>query len=179
MSDNFQNVPYVGEGAYLGFLAKAVAHSDGFQGIQRKPLGWFHSNSADSYLKTLRDHRMKYKVRIFVIDDADVPQMEDDLKDPETLKYYWENGGDVESYWVSTKLFKEYCPKLRVPDDFGLYDAPPRGTGQYGLLIAYDPSHQVLIFNLLDEKSDECRIFAAQQELSRSGINAFQPIPKG
>jgi hypothetical protein len=170
MRDNFRNVPYVGAGEYLRFLGKAIEHSNGFQGIQRQPLSWFRNSSAGSYLEGLRDHTMAYKTRIFVIDEADVSQMEQDLRDPEILGYYWEHGGDVDSYWLSTEQFKRHCPRLRVPDDFGLYDG--------ALLIAYDTSHQVLTFNLVDESSHERQMFAAQQNLASHGVDAFQRIPR-
>ncbi|HEY6592577.1 MAG TPA: hypothetical protein VI011_00515 [Asanoa sp.] len=65
------------------------------------------------------------------------------------LDYYWEHGGDVDSYWISTEQFRKHCPRLRIPDDFGLYDG--------ALLIAYDADHQVLTFNLVDDGSVEKR----------------------
>jgi hypothetical protein len=170
MRDNFRNVPYVGVGEYLQFLGKAIEHSNGYQGIQRQPLGWFKDSAAHSYLEGLRDQKMAYKTRIFVIEEADVGRMEQDLRDPEVLSYYWEHGGEVDSYWLSTEQFKRHCPRLRVPDDFALYD----GT----LLIAYDTGHQVLTFNLVDESSHERQIFAAQQNLASHGVDAFKRIPK-
>jgi hypothetical protein len=170
MRDNFRNVPYVGVGEYLRFLGKAIDHSNGFQGIQRKPLSWFRDTSANSYLEGLRDHRMAYKTRIFVIDEADVSRMEQDLQDPEILAYYWTHGGEVDSYWLSTEQFKQYCPRLAVPDDFALYDGM--------LLIAYDTDRQILTFNLVDESSHERQIFAAQRNLASHGVEAFRKIPR-
>jgi hypothetical protein len=168
MRDNFRNVPYVGVGDYLRYLAKAIEHSGEFQGIQRKPLHWFRETSTAGYLEVLRDRKMARKTRIFVIDQDDVAGMEEDLADQEVLDYYWEHGGDVESYWISTDQFKKHCPRLRLPDDFGLYDG--------ALLIAYDADRQVLTFNLVADGSTEKRIFDSQRELEKRGVPAFKRI---
>lgn len=170
MKENFRNVPYVGEGAYLEYLSNAVEHSGGFQGVQRRPLRWFREESAGAYLNALRDRRMSHKTRIFIIDDDDVEKMEQDLRDPQTLSYYWDNGGDVDSYWISAGNFQKQFPGCRIPDDFGLYDG--------SLLIAYDIERQVLTFNLVKPSSHECRIFANQQDLKKFGVTAYQPIPR-
>ena len=170
MKDNFRNVPYVGEGAYLEYLSNAIEHSNGFQGVQRRSLRWFRDESASAYLNALRDRRMSYKTRIFIIDDAAVGQMEHDLSDPEILSYYWENGGDVDSYWISTDRFKKHFPGWRIPDDFGLYDG--------SLLIAYDIDRQVLTFNLVEESSQERQVFTSQRGLDKLGLSAYQKIPR-
>ena len=170
MRDNFRNVPYVGEGAYLEYLSNAIEHSNGFQGVQRRPLRWFRDESASAYLNALREHRMSYKTRIFIIDDADVGQMEHDLSDPDVLSYYWENGGDVDSYWISVDRFKKQFPGSRIPDDFALYDG--------SLLIAYDIDRQVLTFNLVEESSQERQVFTGQQGLDKLGLSAYQRIPR-
>jgi hypothetical protein len=170
MKDNFRNIPYVGQGAYLQYLSSAIEHSNGFQGVQRRPLRWFREESASAYLNALRDRGMAYKTRIFIIDDEDVEQMEQDLRDPDTLSYYWDNGGDVDSYWISVGSFRRQFPGRRIPDDFGLYDGC--------LLIAYDLQHQVLTFNLLPESSQERQIFTNQQQLDRLGLTAYRSIPR-
>jgi len=170
MRDNFRNVPYVGEAEYLQFLHQAIEHSNGYQGIQRKPLGWFRDMGASTYLASLRERRMAYKTRIFVIDDEDLPEMEHDLADPDLLDYYWRHTGDVDSFWISVSNFKRHCPRIRVPDDFGLYDG--------SLLIVYDTERQVLTFNLLDESDVERQIFATQRSLADHGVAAFRVIPR-
>jgi hypothetical protein len=170
MKENFRNVPYVGEAAYLEYLGDAVEHSGGFQGVQRRPLRWFRENPANAYLHSLRDRRMDYKTRIFVIDDADVPAMEQDLRDPELLAFYWENGGEIDSYWISTERFRQQFPGQRIPDDFALFDG--------SLLIAYDIEHQVLTFNLLKESSRERQIFVGLRKTGRVGLRVFTEIPR-
>jgi hypothetical protein len=170
MKDNFRNIPYVGQGAYLEYLCNAIEHSSGFQGVQRRPLRWFREESASAYLHTLRDRTMAYKTRIFIIDDEDVEQMEQDLRDPDTLSYYWDNGGDVDSYWISVENYRRQFPGCRVPDDFGLYDGI--------LLIAYDLDRQVLTFNLVRDTSQERQIFTNQRDLDRFRLTAYRPIPK-
>jgi hypothetical protein len=170
MKENFRNVPYVGEAAYLEYLGDAIEHSGGFQGVQRKPLRWFRDNRANPYLHALRDRRMDYKTRIFIIDDADVPAMEEDLGDQELLAYYWENGGEIDSYWISTERFRQQFPGQRIPDDFALFDGR--------LLIAYDFEHQVLTFNLLKESSRERQIFDGLRTTGRVGLQVFAKIPR-
>jgi hypothetical protein len=170
MRDNFRNVPYVGVGEYLRFLSKAIEHSGGFQGIQRKPLRWFRDTPAAGYLEVLRDRKMARKTRIFVIEPDEIASMEEDLADQEVLDYYWEHGGDVDSYWISTEQFRKHCPRLRIPDDFGLYDG--------ALLIAYDADHQVLTFNLVDDGSVERKIFESQRQLEERGVPAFKRISR-
>jgi hypothetical protein len=170
MRDNFRNVPYVGVGEYLRFLSTAVEHSGGFQGIQRKTLRWFRDTSAAGYLEVLRDRKMARKTRIFVIEPDEIASMEEDLADQEVLDYYWEHGGDVDSYWISTEQFRKHCPRLRIPDDFGLYDG--------ALLIAYDADHQVLTFNLVEDGSVERRIFESQRQLEERGVPAFKRISR-
>jgi hypothetical protein len=170
MRDNFRNVPYVGVGEYLRFLLKAIEHSGQFQAIQRKTLRWFCEASAAGYLEVLRDRKMARKTRIFVIDQDEVVSMEEDLADQQVLDYYWEHGGDVDSYWITTEQFKRHCPRLRIPDDFGLYDG--------ALLIAYDADHQVLTFNLVEDGSVERKIFESQKDLEERGVPAFKRISR-
>lgn len=61
MSGNFRNIPLVGISSYLDFLRKAVEHSDGYEGVQRKPLSWFKETGAGSYLRDLKGRKMSNK----------------------------------------------------------------------------------------------------------------------
>jgi len=170
MSENFRNIPYIGEADYLSFLGLAIRHSDGYLGVQRKPLRWFRDGNTASYLDGLRERPMSYKKRILIVDDNDVTNMVADLGNQETLDYYWKHTGSVETYWISIAGFKKNCPKIPVPDDFGLFDRQ--------LLIAYDTDRQILIFDLLDENRSELRIFNVQDELSSRGVASFQSVPR-
>ena len=170
MKENFRNVPYVGEAAYLEYLGNAIEHSGGFQGVHRRPLRWFRDNSANAYLHTLRDRRMDYQTRIFVIDNADVPAMEEDLRNAELLAHYWQNGGEIDSYWISVERFQHQFPGQRIPDDFALFDR--------ALLIAYDIERQVLTFNLLKESSRERQIFESLLKTGRVRLQVFDKIPR-
>jgi hypothetical protein len=168
MGDNFRNIPYIGEADYLRFLTKAIEHSDGYEGVQRNPISWFRKYPP--YLDALREQRMSYKTRIFILDEDDIPEMERNLSDPQLLSFYWEHTGSVDSYWISVADFRKHCPRLAVPADFGLYD------GQ--LLIAYDGERQILTFNTLSANSPERRIFAIQRELHERNVPAFRAIPR-
>jgi len=169
MSDNFRYVPYVPPGLYLQFLTTALKHGDGYLGVQRTSLRWYREQGAGSYLAGLRDRPMSYKKRIFIVDDADVPDMLADLADQETLDYYWSHTGSVETYWIPVADFRKNYPKFEVPDDFALFDRQ--------LLIAYDVDKQVLIFDLLNETRPELKIFTIQDELTSRQVMAFRPVP--
>jgi hypothetical protein len=93
---------------------------------------------------------MDYKTRIFVIDNADVPAMEEDLRNAE--------------------LLRQQFPGQRIPDDFALFDR--------ALLIAYDIERQVLTFNLLKESSRERQIFESLLTTGRVRLQVFDKIPR-
>ena len=170
IKSNFKNVPYVGEAAYLAYLGSAIEHSNGFQGVHRRSLRWFRSGSASAYLHTLRDRHMAAKTRIFIIDDAEVVEMQEDLADHDLLTYYWDNGGDVNSYWIPVSEFRRVFPGQRIPDDFALFD----GT----LLIAYDIVPQVVTFDLLEESSRERQIFTTLKQNEGFSLGSFARIPR-
>jgi hypothetical protein len=170
MHQNFRNVPYVNEAEYLTFLTRAVEHSNRFQGIQRRALSWFQENSAKRYSCTLRDRRMQGKTRLFVLDDSEAAQMRRDVEDAGVLSAYWEMSGDIESYWLTFDEYKRNFPNVRVPDDFALFDDT--------LLIAYDPDHQVLTFDLLNDTAHERLIFERLAGLSEQGVPALHKIPR-
>jgi hypothetical protein len=170
MSDNFRNIPYVGPADYLGYLQSAIEHSDGYEGIQRNTLRWYKQRGGTAYLMELKSKRMRFKTRLFVIDDADVDQMEHDLADQELLQYYWEHTGDVASYWITVSDYRRNYPALAVPRDFALYD--------HTLLISYDEGKQILSFDVLDSGSSaESQIFRTLGELTRHHDAAFRTVP--
>ncbi|TDD61382.1 hypothetical protein E1263_07695 [Kribbella antibiotica] len=170
MSDNFRNIPYVGPAAYLGYLRSAVEHSDGYEGIQRNTLRWYQESGATAYLIELKSKRMKFKTRLFVIDDNEAEQMERDLADQDLLRFYWEHTGDVASYWITVSDFRRNYPALTVPEDFALYD--------HTLLISYDEGKQILSFDVLDPgQSPHAQIFRTLHELTRHRAAAFRTVP--
>jgi hypothetical protein len=154
---NFRNIPFVDENRYLYYLVKAIDHADVYQGVQRKPVRWFENEGKARYLERLRDKRMKTKIRVFLIDADDEAAMREDLENPETMRSYWEHTGlDVRTFWILTADFRANFRGLRIPDDFGLYDEQ--------LLIAYDPDHEVVRFDLLGPGSHELEIFKKLHE---------------
>jgi hypothetical protein len=171
MSDNFRNIPYVGPAAYLGYLRSAIEHSDGYEGIQRNTLRWYkEERGATAYLMELKSKRMKFKTRLFVIDDDQAEQMESDLADEELLAYYWEHTGDVASYWITVSDYRRNYPSLIIPRDFALYDKT--------LLITYDEGKQILGFDVLDPgHSPQGQIFRTLYELTRHEDAAFRRVP--
>src|SRR5258706_9232462 len=102
---------------------------------------------------------MKYKSRLFVIDDRDVKEMEADIADQELLKFYWHHTGAVNSYWITETDFRRNYPSISMPPDFALYD--------HTLLINYDENKQILSFDVVDrESSMEAQIFRTFNELT-------------
>lgn len=154
---NFRNIAFVDENRYLHYLTTAIHHSDGFEGVQRKPVRWFEQEGTAPYLRHLRERRMRTKTRVFVIDDGDEGAMRADLDNPQTMSYYWSHTGtDVRTFWITQSTFRRSFRGLDVPDDFALYDKQ--------LLIAYDPDRQVVTFDLLEPGSSEHRIFDKLRE---------------
>jgi hypothetical protein len=171
MSDNFRNIPYVGPADYLRYLRSAIEHSDGYEGVQRNTLRWYKERGATAYLIDLKSKRMKFKTRLFIIEDEEVDQMERDLDDPELLTFYWEHTGEVASYWIAESDFQRNYPSLPVPRDFALYD--------HTLLISYDEARQILSFDVIDpEQSPETQIFRTLDELTRRNDMAFRKVPQ-
>jgi len=169
MSDNFKNIPFVGVAEYFDLLELAIAHSDGYQGVQRRPLRWYRERSAASYLEDLRERRMRYKTRLIIVNDDDVPAMEEDLKDKELLKFYWSHTGSVDTYWISVSDFEANLPGHPVPRDFALYDRM--------LLIAYDEPRQILSFDIAREGSPERKLFEIHQQHVLHKTSVFKKVP--
>jgi len=170
MSDNFKNIPYVGVPSYLDFLKKAIEHSSGYQGVQRKPLSWYKDTGAGAYLSDLRKREMRYKTRLLIIDEEDKGQMELDLKDEETLKYYWNHTGPVTTYWMTTSDFSRNFPNMSIPRDQAVYDRR--------LLISYDEPTRVLSFDLLPDGSDICKLFDSIDQLAEHRVAGLHELPK-
>lgn len=161
---NFRHIAFVDANRYLHYLVKAVDHSDGFKGIQRRPVRWFLEEGAEGYLLRLRDRRMRYKLRLFVIGDRDEAAMREDLADRNVMDFYWRSTGeDVRTFWIREADLRHTFPGVQIPDDFGLYDDQ--------LLIAYDPGRQVVSFDLLGADSNEQRIFRKLQEQLELGAS--------
>jgi hypothetical protein len=171
MSDNFRNIPYVGPADYLRYLQSAIEHSDGYEGVHRTTLRWYKDRGATAYLVDLKSKRMKFKTRLFVIEDDEVAQMEQDLADQDLLTFYWEHTGDVDSYWITVSDYRRNYPSQPVPRDFALYD--------HTLLISYDEGKQILSFDVLDPRhSAQTQIFRTLHELTRHDDGAFRPVPR-
>jgi uncharacterized membrane protein YeaQ/YmgE (transglycosylase-associated protein family) len=159
VSQNFQFIPYVEVGHYRDQLDLAVDHADRFEGIQRKPVSWFRTTGAEEYLGRLGEKRMRSKVRIFVIDDADVAQMESDLADVSVMDFYWSCTGDVETFWISVGDLKDHFPRIAVPADSALFDRQ--------LYIAYAPQYKVLEFGVVLDGDGQRKVFEELEEQLR------------
>jgi hypothetical protein len=170
MSDHLKNIPFVGVGDYLSFLRTAIEHSNGYQGIQRRPLRWFRETDAEFYLEHLRERRMQYKTRLILLDDEDAAAMREDLANQETLDYYWQATGDVQTYWTTVSEFRTNYPGFQVPEDLGLYD--------HVLLIAYDENRQILTFDICNEHSPEVRIFEIYEQLVAHRMAGFREVTR-
>jgi len=170
MSDNFRNIPYVTMANYMTILEIAIRHADTFEAVQRHPLRWYEDSRATGYLHALRDERMKYKTRLFVLDDMGQREMEVDVADPDALSTYWRNTGDVDSLWVSEANFRRNFPQTAIPEDFALFDEQ--------LYIAYNEEQQILSFDVLAEDSIMSRIFRDVRHLVASHADgAFRRVP--
>jgi hypothetical protein len=171
ISENFRNIPLVGVPAYLEFLRCAVAHSDGWEGVQRKPLSWFKDSGGGPYLNELRVRSMSYKTRLIIIDKTDFPQWEADLQDKDCLEYYWNSTGQVTTYWMTAEDFLRSFPKWEtVPRDLALYDRQ--------LIISYDEHTRILSFDVLDCTSMIVQLF---QSIEQKGLPALHELvlPEG
>jgi hypothetical protein len=169
IGDNFRNIPLVGAPSYLAFLRRAVVHSDGYEGIQRRSLRWYKDTGSGAYLSDLRRRNMKYKTRLFIIDEAEFDQWTCDLDEDEYLKYYWINTGDVATYWMTSGDFLANFPGWTAPPkDLALYDRQ--------LLISYDEQARMLSFDVLDKDSDIARLFQLIEQLAMQGIPALHRL---
>ena len=156
LKEKYRFISYVDENKYLGCLMSAISDSKKFEGIQRNPVRWFRTNNdraTDRYLQTLRERKMKEKVRIFIIDDDKADEMKQDLADTELMTFYWQSTGtDVKSYWITVSQIMKYYPSTTyVPKDFGLYDEE--------LFIEYDAPKQTLYFDIIQSNNYRREIF--------------------
>lgn len=170
ISENFRRIPSVGVPEYLAFLRLAIVHSDGYEGIQRNTLSWFRDSKRGSYLNNLRQRNMRYKTRLFIIDDEQREEWKADLNDQESLSYYWRNTGNVDTYWIFAQNFSDNFPAWgeEVPEDLALYD--------HQLLISYDEKRQLLSFNVVGTESEYPTLFQTIQQMARDGIPALHRL---
>ena len=164
VQDKFLHIPYVDRNTYHLYLGMAIEQSDRFEGIQIKTPRWYFNKNEGGYLQKVRDRKIAIKRRIFIIPDTDQIAMEEDLSNPEVMKYYWSNtGADLVTYWILRSEFAANFPNLdSVVGDFGLYDDQ--------LLIRYDAAHLVATFELVDSSFDERRIFKALENQIEQGF---------
>jgi len=168
MNDNFRVVPLIGTPAYTEFLKTAIEHSDGYEGIHRNLLRSYRDAGTGSYLYDLKRRSMKYKTRLFIIDDDLAGHMQEDLGNAEVLDYYWRHTGAVRSYWMTVAEFKNSFPGIRVPPDLALYDRQ--------LVIAYDENKQILTLDVTDKLGEECRLFDALNSMISRGFSVLKEI---
>jgi len=171
MTDNFRNIPYVTMATYLNILQIAIQHADRFESVQRHPVRWYRDSRNTGYLHALRDSRMRARTRLFVLDAEGRADMEQDVRDADTLADYWTHTGDVDSFWVSEADFRRNFPQIPIPEDFALFDGK--------LLIVYDEDRQILSFDVVPEINDFSRIFSDVRRLmaDQSGT-AFRRVPR-
>jgi hypothetical protein len=155
LKEKYRFISYVDENKYLGYLSAALSATKKYEGVQRQPVRWFRDNSSgvtERYLHDLRDHRMKERVRIFILEDEQEELMKEDLANAELMQFYWEHTGDVETYWITTTQLTKFYPAIRsIPKDFGLYDEE--------LLIEYDSPTLTLFFDILQPDSRRRDLF--------------------
>ncbi len=148
----FHAIPNVSALAYLDVLKNAITHSDEYQGVQRRPPRWFleeHRNG-ETYLETLRDSEITRKTRIFVIDDEDIPAMEEDIASS-VMGRYWElTGADTETYWIPLTHLRRFVPGMDEPRDCAVYDRC--------LFIEYDSDTHLLSFDVLADAPSDRRV---------------------
>jgi len=169
LREKFRNIPYVDDVRYLAYLNHALVHSCRFEGIQRAPVRRLLEGSALAYMQKLQQRPMRMKRRLFIIDSQDLPQMQEDLADEETMRAYWALSKDVESYWISRTEFEDRFPTLGIPRDSAVYDEQ--------LLISYDPEHQVLKFDVLKDGVAESRALSKLgEQLSEQGSGPFTEL---
>jgi hypothetical protein len=128
---------------YLKTLEKCISASEEYYGTQIYPVRWFRGDpKRQQYLNRLRDANLRSKLRLFIVDN--IKEMEADLKDRELMKFYWDNTGDVHTYWCSrTLLDKELGGNLTSQEEIAIYDKR--------LLIQYRTDLKTLTFDLLAE----------------------------
>jgi hypothetical protein len=146
----YRLIPRVSKLDYLAVLGEAIKHSQEYQGVQRKPARWFLEGEGTGYLETLRDSQVSQKTRLFIIDDEDVPLMEEDIAS-NVLEQYWQlTGTDVATFWISIGEVKAAFPQVSIPRDSALYDQR--------LAIEYDADQHLLTFDVLPEQPSGPRI---------------------
>lgn len=148
----FRSIPNVSTLAYLDVLKDAIKRSDEYQGVQRRPPRWFieENSNAETYLETLRDSEITRKTRVFVVDDEDIPAMEEDIASS-VMDRYWElTGPDTETYWIPLTQLRRFFPDMDEPRDSAVYD--------HSLLIEYDSYKHLLSFDVLADATSDRRV---------------------
>ena len=178
MSDNFRNIPLVGEPTYLNFLERAIEHSDGYEGIQRRPLRWYKDTDAGPYLVDLKRRNMDYKRRLFIVDDDEFEDMQADLANPEIVEYYWQHTGKVDSYWMTATEFRSTFPGMQIPRDLALYDRQVGNDpdSSPALLICYDEDNSLLTFDVVGDESDVTRLFGELEDMAKRALPVLKEI---
>jgi hypothetical protein len=174
IGDSLKNVRFIANVdpiRYLTYLAKAIELSTEYEGIQRFPIRWFKAANGAVYLNKLRGQQMKRKVRLFLIEDQDKEAMQEDLLDDGTLSFYWQNTGEVASYWILVSELKS--AGLPLVDDCALYDRR--------LLIQYDEVRRVLGFEFGRDGNIEktSKLFSRLREQIEQKLSApFHEVPR-
>ena len=148
----YRTIASVDPNQYLSFLRQALKNSDRFNGVMRQTVSWFRENDdGASYLQDLSSRRMSEKIRVFVIDAANVLKMQDEMADDGLMEFYWRHTGPVHTYWITEKDLRDNYSELGMPDDCALFDQE--------LVIKYDGRRQTIFFDIVDERSTERQLF--------------------
>lgn len=170
---NFRTIAFSDENVYFRYLAQALESSERFETVHRKPIsGSWLATDAIPYLTRLRTRTMAAKIRLFVIEEADVAQMEADLNDPTALGQYWDRTGhDVDTFWIPVADLLRHFPRIPIPPDCVIYDRK--------LLISHDADRQVISFDLVDAHVPAVALFRAlRDEREIRARTVFREVPR-
>ena len=122
--DHIGYIPNARPGYFYEILTEGIPLAFSWYGIHHGPISTLGKNPLDpvgfDYFDTLNNSKINNKKRLIILNMKD----EQELKDPDIMKEFWNKNDKVTSYWISESTFYSLQgvePNLRV-DDCALYN---------------------------------------------------------
>ncbi|MBW4456197.1 MAG: hypothetical protein KME55_27805 [Nostoc indistinguendum CM1-VF10] len=122
--DHIGYIPNARPGYFYEILTEGIPLAFSWYGIHHGPISTLGKNPLDpagfDYFDTLNNSKINNKKRLIILNNKD----EQELKDPDIMREFWNKNDKVTSYWISESTFYSLQgvePNLKV-DDCALYN---------------------------------------------------------
>ncbi len=169
-----QKIVGVSDNRYLLYLLEALNNAERYLVIVHYPIrNLFDYEEIGPFMAKLRDKKMRtgHKIRVFVIPNNRIAEMEEDLDDSKLIERYWkETGTDFGTYWIGeTELLTLVDSYISSVEDYQAFDDH--------LSIVYDKQGRTVSFDFIDDNDiGRKTLFQLQEQIKVGTDSPFRKL---